>query len=214
MISIELAQKLKEAGLEWKPQQGDCYTYEPQTVRTFSKNAGHPPVITIYSECYTLNHACAVRRCDLLKPSHFLWLPKLEQLLEEIKARGWEAAVKTAEGAAAGPASAIEPAAELGADPKADQESAAVESAAVNTPGESTAGERAGENTTEERAAGECAGERSGECAEERAGEHEQSFLCFLFKEGEEHVFRGSSAEEAAGQALLWLLGGNPRKTA
>lgn len=176
MISIELAQKLKEAGLEWKPQQGDYYTYEPQTVRTFSKNAGHPAVITIYSECYALNNACAVRRCDLLKPSHFLWLPKLEQLLEEIKARGWEVAVKTT--AEAGPASAIDPAVELAAEPKVAQEG--------------SAGGSEGEN----------------------AGEREKSFLCSLFKEGEEHCFRGPSAEEAVGQALLWLLEKNPRKTA
>ena len=70
MISLELAQKLKVAGLEWEPKQGDWG-------------------FVLGSEMPRL---CPVGYGEKVEPGiDDIWLPRLDQLLAEIKARGWEA---------------------------------------------------------------------------------------------------------------------------
>ena len=66
MISLELAKKLKEAGLEWKPKKGDFYG-------VFGTNS---------IELITID------RNDIV-PRNIIWLPSLDQLLAEIEKRGY-----------------------------------------------------------------------------------------------------------------------------
>lgn len=94
MISTELAQKLRDAGLKWEHRPDDSYTFEPQTIQPIIKRPDSPGIITVEAGRYSLDNPCAVRRYTLLKPSHAVWLPSLEQLLEEIEKRGWEASIE------------------------------------------------------------------------------------------------------------------------
>lgn len=67
MISLELAKKLKAAGLKWEPKQGDCYwDVDYKKVR----HTGRPG--------------------KLLWVSWHIWLPSLSQLLAEIEARDYQ----------------------------------------------------------------------------------------------------------------------------
>jgi len=77
VISLELAKKLKEAGLQWEPKEGDYYCYpagEFSGVFIFQKEAND----TIINE---LTQKFLDRR---------MWLPRLDQLLAEIEKRGYE----------------------------------------------------------------------------------------------------------------------------
>ena len=74
MISLELAKKLKKAGLKWEPKACDAY-YWPSGV-------GDHPVLVMHNDF------------DMLKKEQktkgIVWAPRLEQLLSEIERRGWE----------------------------------------------------------------------------------------------------------------------------
>lgn len=67
MISLDLAKQLKEAGLKWKPNPKDDFAYKNGKV------------------CWLYEYYPAV--CDY--PDHFIWLPRLDQLLAEIKCKGY-----------------------------------------------------------------------------------------------------------------------------
>jgi hypothetical protein len=69
MISLELAQKLKAAGLKWEPKKHD-----------FCGQKGFP--CRIYSELSEIEIKFYM--------DEFYWLPSLSQLLTEIEARGWK----------------------------------------------------------------------------------------------------------------------------
>ncbi|NLK52374.1 MAG: hypothetical protein GX295_08015 [Syntrophomonadaceae bacterium] len=85
MISLELAQKLKAAGLKWLPQKGDYFTFEPEIV---PKSPGKSMTITITSGTHCLNNMCKVGRYTRFNPPNSIWLPDLEQLQTEIATRG------------------------------------------------------------------------------------------------------------------------------
>jgi hypothetical protein len=68
MISLELAQKLKAAGLKWEPKKHD-----------FCGQKGFP--CRIYSELSEIEIKFYM--------DEFYWLPSLSQLLAEIEARGY-----------------------------------------------------------------------------------------------------------------------------
>ncbi len=69
MISLETAQKLKDAGLRWEPKEGDCWCN------------GMWMAINYYLELVT-GH--------LLVKKEAIWLPRLDQLLAEIEKRGFD----------------------------------------------------------------------------------------------------------------------------
>lgn len=76
MIGVELARELKEAGLEWKPKQGDwAYIVDP-----YDKNGTLSRVIGKND----------VRDFGGTKHPEDVWLPSLSQLLAEIEGRGYE----------------------------------------------------------------------------------------------------------------------------
>jgi hypothetical protein len=77
MISLELARKLKEAGLEWEPQMYDFFT-----MIILEK-----PIIACVTDKWTLD---SVRKEVLeFKGERRLFLPRLDQLLAEIEKRGY-----------------------------------------------------------------------------------------------------------------------------
>jgi hypothetical protein len=65
MITLELARKLKEAGLVWEPKKNDTYW-----------NADSKKVTTVW------------RPWRMINPWYYVWLPSLSQLLAEIEGRG------------------------------------------------------------------------------------------------------------------------------
>jgi hypothetical protein len=69
MISLETAKKLKDAGLQWEPKEGDCWCN------------GMWMAINYYLELVT-GH--------LLVKKQAIWLPSLDQLLAEIEGRGFD----------------------------------------------------------------------------------------------------------------------------
>ena len=89
MITTELARKLRDAGLKWEPQEGDQYTFEPQTVQPLVKRPNQSRFLTITADRYSLDNPCAVRRYRF-PPPHSIWLPRQEQLLAEISRRSVE----------------------------------------------------------------------------------------------------------------------------
>lgn len=75
MISQELAEKLKNAGLVWEPKEGDLFAHiYNSTIYHFS-----PGAFTFAIEMY---------------PDEYIWLPRLDQLLAEIERLGYEWATK------------------------------------------------------------------------------------------------------------------------
>lgn len=66
MISLELAKKLKEAGLEWEPQRGDWYYFGDDGELHLLRVATPRPV-----------------------PEVVYFAPRLDQLLAEIEGRGY-----------------------------------------------------------------------------------------------------------------------------
>lgn len=77
MISLELAKKLKEAGLEWEPQIGDMFYF-----KTF-KDWG---IDAINSE--DVNNNLDETR-DFIEEGFWILAPRLDQLLAEIERRGY-----------------------------------------------------------------------------------------------------------------------------
>jgi len=71
MISLELAKKLKNAGLRWVPKRGDwCYFEDVGLIQ--------PLLVTSYKAKHWLNDE-----------DDIIWLPRLDQLLAEIEKRGY-----------------------------------------------------------------------------------------------------------------------------
>jgi len=83
MISLELAKKLKEAGLEWEPQIGDMFYF-----KTF-KDWG---IDAIYSEDVD-NNLDEIR--DFIEEGFWILAPRLDQLLAEIEKRGYSWEMRT-----------------------------------------------------------------------------------------------------------------------
>lgn len=79
MISLELAKKLKEAGLEWEPKQGDFYWFvtpdESQTGFVQSNRGAE-------------GFKAHVDRCRGIVCT-YVFAPRLDQLLAEIEKRGF-----------------------------------------------------------------------------------------------------------------------------
>ena len=83
MISLELARKLKEAGLEWEPQMYDFFT-----MIILEK-----PIIACVTDKWTLD---SVRKEVLeFKGERRLFLPRLDQLLAEIEKWGYSWEMRT-----------------------------------------------------------------------------------------------------------------------
>ena len=72
MVSLELAKKLKDAGLEWEPKKFDLYTAE------FTNGSSG-----IFSVLYD------GQNLESVTGTEFIWLPSLSQLLAEIEGRGY-----------------------------------------------------------------------------------------------------------------------------
>ncbi len=68
MISLEMAKKLKEAGLEWEPQRGDWYYF------------GDDGELHIYRGA----------SLEAKTPEGLYFTPRLDQLLAEISKTGWK----------------------------------------------------------------------------------------------------------------------------
>lgn len=70
MITLDLARKLRDAGLVWEPKPKDDFAYESGKVSWLYE---YYPAVFDY-------------------PKRFVWLPSLSQLLAEIEGRGyyWE----------------------------------------------------------------------------------------------------------------------------
>lgn len=85
MISLDLAKRLKEAGLEWEPKIGDFAWYKE-----------HQGVIICIDSRILIIQWSDLGRCysdfwagDALPPENMLFLPRLDQLLAEIERRGY-----------------------------------------------------------------------------------------------------------------------------
>ena len=68
MLSLEMARKLKDAGLKWEPQQGDFFNWRESTY-LFDKYSYQKRVLS--------------------EEKVSVWLPRLDQLLAEIEKRGY-----------------------------------------------------------------------------------------------------------------------------
>ena len=71
MLSLETSKKLKDAGLKWKPKYLDQWTYQ-------NGQAGKP-LTGDYEDRMVIEYT-----------NHFIWLPRLDQILAEIEARGYQ----------------------------------------------------------------------------------------------------------------------------
>lgn len=78
MISLELARKLKEAGLEWEPKELDCISAPADVCASAYLGKEEMEEIQSFSneEMKTLQEK-------------IVWLPRLDQLLAEIERRGY-----------------------------------------------------------------------------------------------------------------------------
>ncbi|MHB8122604.1 MAG: hypothetical protein ACYDG4_10665 [Desulfuromonadaceae bacterium] len=72
MITLELAQKLKAAGLKWEPKKFDLYNTE-----FIDRSSG---IFSAWCDGQNLVSATGTK---------FIWLPSLSQLIVEIKRRGY-----------------------------------------------------------------------------------------------------------------------------
>lgn len=77
MISLEIARKLKEAGLEWEPQEGDL-VYHSEAEESFNITAGDME-----------DFVQATRIDKEYAYSIAIFLPRLDQLLAEIEKLGY-----------------------------------------------------------------------------------------------------------------------------
>ena len=71
MISLEMARKLRDAGLEWEPLAGDFYSW-----------CGRNWLVDF----------CQTSQAEILarQPDPALWLPRLDQLLAEVEKGNYE----------------------------------------------------------------------------------------------------------------------------
>ena len=83
MINLEMARKLKEAGLEWEPQKGDL-VYHSEAEESFNITAGDME-----------DFVQATRIDKEYAYSIAIFLPRLDQLLAEIEKRGYSWEMRT-----------------------------------------------------------------------------------------------------------------------
>lgn len=76
MLSIEMAKKLKEAGLVWNPDIGDIFFYDE----------GHWDSLSLND---VINGEFKGEILDYIE-EEWLFAPRLDQLLAEIEKRGWK----------------------------------------------------------------------------------------------------------------------------
>ena len=82
MINLELAQKLKSAGLVWEPKKFDLYNAE------FAN--GSSGIFSVWHDGQVL---------ESMTGTKFIWLPSLSQLLAEIeKGYSWETGLTVTKG--------------------------------------------------------------------------------------------------------------------
>ena len=78
MISLEMARKLRDAGMEWEPKEGDWYSdgiglmalTTGLTIETLTMPQDDNKTLLLFGKC-------------------FIWFPRLDQLLAEVGKRGW-----------------------------------------------------------------------------------------------------------------------------
>lgn len=100
MISLEMAQKLKDAGLAWEPQRGDCGVRPSTTVH----NARMIRPVTLRTALFFVDDVVdntfiytswlgerggCTGPWDIQGKSNFIFLPRLDQLLAEVEKRGY-----------------------------------------------------------------------------------------------------------------------------
>jgi hypothetical protein len=78
MISLELAKKLKDAGLKWEPETGDGF-------RNVFMETDHFITYRSIDRFKSITHTQ-----EYTEKNDFVWLPSLSQLLAEIEGRGYE----------------------------------------------------------------------------------------------------------------------------
>ncbi|NLW90009.1 MAG: hypothetical protein GXY34_00185 [Syntrophomonadaceae bacterium] len=78
MISLEMARKLKDAGLEWDPKK---YDYFQLTIL-------EKPLTTCLTDDYSVKSY--QKESQEIRQKHRLWLPRLDQLLAGIEKLGYE----------------------------------------------------------------------------------------------------------------------------
>jgi hypothetical protein len=81
-MKLETAQKLKDAGLPWMPELLDTYVF------TKFEESGELSVC-IPKTYENVNNLNGLLLIDAEDETGLLWLPRLDQLLEEIEARGY-----------------------------------------------------------------------------------------------------------------------------
>jgi hypothetical protein len=82
MISLELAKKLKDAGLKWEPKEGDWYIIFGDEEQ-FLEVCG--------TELHRTDRCIdSVKRLYRIAPGELCFIPSLSQLLAEIEKRGYE----------------------------------------------------------------------------------------------------------------------------
>lgn len=99
MISLETARKLKEAGLRWEPQMGDCF-YDISW--TYSRKIKHvrvyePEYKLIYSWEYFEDFLRGRRsfRLDKISLNDAVFAPRLDQLVAKAKELGYWMVINT-----------------------------------------------------------------------------------------------------------------------
>jgi hypothetical protein len=79
MISLELAKKLRDAGLRWEPKEGDYCYYDEKLDLLAGENLAS-----------TVKLHNLITKNPEYQDMGPIWVPSLDQLLGEIEARGWE----------------------------------------------------------------------------------------------------------------------------
>ncbi len=89
MLSLETARKLKQAGLAWKPQQGDCFlvpdrgmdsqVFVINDMATIIESLKGAPAVTF--------HGTPEWALDYVLMGETIWLPSEEQLRSELERR-------------------------------------------------------------------------------------------------------------------------------
>ena len=88
MISLEKAKELKEAGLVWKPYFGD-FLYADEESKMVGGLCVGEIEIGEHKNLICQNPLTGITR-GIKDSEHIVWFPRLDQILEEIKKRGWD----------------------------------------------------------------------------------------------------------------------------
>ena len=85
MISLEKARALKEAGLVWEPDIGDMIYVNGEygSVIHVNQDDNGKYILIVYVTAGGVTHYLNVYKHD------WIWLPRLDQMLAEIEARGY-----------------------------------------------------------------------------------------------------------------------------